>query len=159
LSSSRDRVQVGRVGRPHGLDGSFVVEDASEAPERFAVGATLLVGGEPSEVVASKRAGGRPAIKLDRPVARGAVLEVPREALAPPEADAYYVFQLVGLAVEEESGRALGQVADVTPGVANDVVELDSGLALPLVEACVRTIDLERGRIVIASGYAEPVDA
>jgi 16S rRNA processing protein RimM len=136
-----------------------VVEDASETPERFAVGATLLAGGEPTEVVASKRAGGRPVIRLDRAVPRGAVLEVPREALGPPESDAYYVFELIGLAVEEEGGRVLGRVADVTPGVANDVVELDSGLALPLVAACVRAIDLEGGRMVIASGFAEPVDA
>ena len=33
-----DLVTVGRVGRPHGLDGSFVVERPSESPERFAVG-------------------------------------------------------------------------------------------------------------------------
>jgi hypothetical protein len=36
------------------------------------------------------------------------------------------------------------------------VLELDSGLAFPLVEACVREVDLERGRIVIAAGFAEP---
>jgi 16S rRNA processing protein RimM len=150
---------VGRVGRPHGLDGSFVVEGASEAPERFAVGATLIVGGEPAEIVESKRAGGRPVIKLDRRVARGDVLEVSRDALGPPDAGAYYVFELLDLTVEEEGGRPLGRVADVAPGVANDVLELDSGLALPLVEACVRQIDLERRRIVVARGYAEPVDA
>jgi 16S rRNA processing protein RimM len=159
LSSSGDRVTVGRVGRPHGLDGSFVVEGASEAPERFAVGATVLAGGEPAEIVESKRSGGRRVIRLDRPVARGVPLEVSRESLPPPAAGAYYVFQLVGLAVEEEGGRTLGHVADVTPGVANDVVELDSGLALPLVDACVRQIDLEARRIVVATGYAEAIDA
>ena len=63
----------------------------------------------------------------------------------PPDEDAYYVFQLVGLAVEEEGGRALGRVADVEPGVANDVLELDSGLLLPLVEDCVREVDLDGG--------------
>ena len=39
---------------------------------------------------------------------------------------------------------------------ANDVLELDSGLFLPLVEACVRQVDLEGGRIVIAAGFADP---
>ena len=42
-------VVVGRVGRPHGVDGSFFVEGGSEAAERFARGATLLVDGEPAE--------------------------------------------------------------------------------------------------------------
>ena len=150
-----DFVTVGRVGRPHGLDGSFFVERASEDPERFAVGATLHVDGEPAQVVGSKRAAGRPVIRLDRRVDRGAALEIPRSELPPPDEDAYYVFQLVGLAVEEEGGRELGRVAEVNTGVANDVLELDSGLLLPLVGACVREIDLEAGRIVVAPGFTD----
>jgi ribosomal 30S subunit maturation factor RimM len=47
-------VQVGRVGRPHGLDGSFVVEQASEEAERFAPGARVLVDGEAATVAESK---------------------------------------------------------------------------------------------------------
>ena len=145
---------MGRVGRPHGLDGSFVVERPSEAPERFSVGAQLYAGGEPAEVAAAKRSGGRLVIRLDRPVPRGASLEVDRAALPPPEPDAYYVFQLVGLQVEEEGGRELGRVADVEPGVANDALALDSGVLLPLVGECVLDIDLEAGRIVVARGFA-----
>jgi 16S rRNA processing protein RimM len=148
-------VPVGQVGRPHGLDGSFVVEVASESPERFAEGATLYVDGEPARVVATKRAGGRPVVRLDRPVERGQTLAVPREALPPPEDDAYYVFELVSLRVVEEGGRELGRVRDVTPGVANDVLELDSGLALPLVAACVLEVDLEHGAVVVAQGFAD----
>jgi 16S rRNA processing protein RimM len=144
---------VGRVGRPHGLDGSFVVEDASEDPQRFEPGATLLVKGETAEVVERKRAGGRIVIRLDRRVDRGAALEVRRDALPEPEAGEYYVFQLVGLDVEEEGGRALGTVTEVVPGIANDVLELDTGLSLPLVEACVREVDLERRRILVAPGF------
>jgi 16S rRNA processing protein RimM len=150
-----DAVQVGRVGRPHGRDGSFVVEDASEDPHRFEVGAELWVSGERVQVVVSKRAGGRPVIALDRQVERGAVLEVPKAALPPPEADAYYAFQLVGLAVEEEGGGPLGRIREVEPGVANDVLVLDSGLAVPLHEACVLEVDLEGGRIVVARGFAD----
>jgi len=154
--STSKPVVVGRVGKSHGLDGSFVVENASEAPERFDVGAELLVAGEPAKIVAAKHARGRPVIRLDRRVPRGAALEVPREALAPAGEDEYYVFELVGLRVEEEDGAILGSVTDVAPGVANDVLELDTGLALPMVEDCVREVDLAAGRIVVASGYANP---
>jgi 16S rRNA processing protein RimM len=145
---------VGRVGRPHGLEGAFVVEDASEDPERFEEGATLLVDGEPAEVVERKRAGNRLVVRLDRPVARGAALGISRDELPEPEADAYYVFQLVGLDVEEEGGRRLGTVTEVAPGVANDVLELDSGHSLPMVGACVQEVDLERRRILVARGFA-----
>ena len=152
--SEPDLVQIGRVGKSHGLDGSFVVEDASETRERFAVGADLIVDGAAAKVVGSKQARGRPVIRLDRPVPRGSVLHVRRDALEPTGEDEYYVFQLVGLRVEEEGGGTLGTITNVAPGVANDVLELDSGLALPMVEDCVRNVDLQDGKIVVAPGFS-----
>jgi 16S rRNA processing protein RimM len=153
---SSNPVTVGRVGRPHGIDGSFFVEGASDAPERFAVGKSLLVDGEPAEVIVSKRgAGGRPVIKLDRDVPRGATLAVPRDELPEPGEDTYYVFQLVGLTVEEEGGRVLGTVTDVESPPANDALVLDSGLLLPLVESCVLEVDLAGGRVLVARGFAD----
>lgn len=151
-----ERVLVGRVGRPHGRDGSFVVEGASDDPARFAVGAKLLVDGEQARVEQQKRAGGRLVLRLDRPAERGAALEVDRSSLPPPEPGSYYVFQLIGLEVREGRDRRLGRVRDVVPGIANDVLELDTGLDLPLVEPCVQSIDLDTGTIVVASGFADP---
>jgi len=152
-----DLVPIGRVGKPHGLDGAFFVEGPSERDEAFARGAEVWVDGAPAEIVVSRRgAGGRPVIRLDRRVARGATLAVPRASLPELEDDAYYHFQLVGLVVEEEGGRILGRVRDVVDYPANDVLELDSGLSLPLVESCVRQVDLEGGRIVVSTGFAEP---
>ena len=144
---------VGLVGKPHGLDGSFVVERPSEDPERFEPGALLLAGGQEVRVAARKRSGGRLVIRLDRALPRGTALEVARADLPAPEPGSYYVFQLVGLQAEEEGGRALGKVVDVVPGPANDALELETGLLLPLVEACVREVDLEGGRILIARGF------
>jgi len=154
--SSPDLVAVGRVGKSHGLDGSFVVEDASETRELFAVGAKLLVDGEEATVVGLKQARGRPVIRLDRRVARGSTLNVRRNVLPPTAEGEYYVFQLVGLQAQEEGGAALGTVTDVVPGVANDVVELDSGLSLPMVEECILSIDLDAGRILVAPGFSGP---
>jgi 16S rRNA processing protein RimM len=149
-------ISIGRVGRPHGRDGSFFVEHASDDAERFAVGATLHAGGEEARVVESKRSGGRPVIKLDRAVERGTELQVARDDLPPPEQGSFYAFELVGLDVEEEGGRELGRVAQVTPGIANDVLELESGTLLPMVEACVLEVDLDQRRIVVARGFADP---
>jgi 16S rRNA processing protein RimM len=148
-----ERVVVGRVGRPHGINGAFVVENASDSPERFAVGAVLLVGDRTATVVESKRSGGRRVIRVEGEAPRGAALEVERAALPAPERDEYYVFQLVGLDVERADGVPLGRVVDVEPGVANDVLKLDDGLLLPLVGACVRRVDLEQGRIVVEAGF------
>ena len=147
-------VSIGRVGRSHGLGGAFVVEGASDDPARIVPGARVYAGREPAEVVESKRAGGRLVIRLDRPVARGIALELPVRELPEAEEGTYYVFQLVGLAVEEKGGVALGRVRDVASGVANDVLELDSGILLPMVEECILRVDLDGGRIVVAPGFA-----
>jgi len=154
LPTEPELVFVGRVGRPHGVDGAFVVDAGSTDESRFAVGAQLVADGVPATVVVSRRVGsGRRAVKLDRPVPRGAELRVPREALPEPEEGSYYVADLVGLDVLDENGVEVGVVRDVLPGPANDVLELDTGLLLPLVEACVREVDLAGRRVLLNPGF------
>ena len=149
-------VRIGRVGRPHGVDGAFVVEEASEDPQRFEVGAEVLVEGEPARVTVSRQVGGRRrAIKLDRPVERGTELTVRREDLAPLPDDAFYVSDLIGLQVVDEHGDVVGVVRDVSHGPANDALELDSGLLLPLVEDCIREVDVDGGRVRLNPGFTE----
>jgi 16S rRNA processing protein RimM len=149
-----DLVVVGRVGRPHGLDGAFVVDEGSEDPARFRVGAELLVDGEPAHVIVSRRVGGRRhAIKLDRTVERGGELAIRKSELPVLEPDSYYVADLVGLRVIDADGSSVGVVRDVHPGPANDALELDTGLLLPLVEDCIREIDPEEARIHLNPGF------
>ena len=149
------RVRIGKVGRPHGIDGAFFVEQPSDDTRWWKTGATFLADGTRVEVVGHRTSSGRPVIKLNRDVARGALLEVEREELPATGEDEYYAFELVGLEVAEENGRTLGKVTAVTPGVANDVLELDTGVLLPMVEDCVRSVDLDARRIVVAPGFAD----
>ena len=149
------RVPIGKVGRPHGIDGAFFVEHPSDDARWWKTGATFLAGGTPVEVVAHRTSSGRPVIKVEPPVERGAILEVERDSLPPTEEDEYYAFQLVGLEVVEETGRLLGTVKAVSPGIANDVLELDTGVLLPMVEDCISRIDLDAGRIDVAGGFAD----
>jgi len=149
------RIPIGKVGRPHGIDGAFFVEQPSEDGRWWQTGATFLAGGTQVEVVAHRTSSGRPVIKVEPAVERGTILEVERADLPATEEDEYYAFELIGLVVVEETGRALGNVVAVTPGVANDVLELDSGVLLPMVEDCIRTIDTGAGRIEVAAGFAD----
>ena len=149
------KVVIGKVGRPHGIDGAFFVERPSDDPRWWKTGARFLAGGRPVEVVAHRTSSGRPVIKVEPPVERGTLLEVEREELPPTEPDEYYAFELVGVPVVEEGGRALGTVKAVEPGVANDVLELDSGVLLPMVEECVLRVDLDAPLIEVAKGFVE----
>jgi 16S rRNA processing protein RimM len=147
-------VQVGRVGRPHGTDGAFVVEQASDDDRRWEVGAIVIVDGAPARVTLMRRVGsGRRAIRLDRPVPRGAELSVRLRDLPPPDPDSYYAFQLVGLDVVDDEGAPVGMVAEVMPGPANDNLELGDGRLVPMIEDAIREIDLEGRRIVVAKGF------
>jgi 16S rRNA processing protein RimM len=149
-------VVIGTVGRPHGVDGAFVVERASDDPTWFEVGAALLVDGQPARVTVSRQVGGRRrAIKLDVPASRGAELTVRRADLSPLPNDAFYVADLVGLDVLDELGRRVGVIRDVVPGPANDALELDTGLLLPLVEDCIREIDLAERRVLLNPGFTD----
>jgi 16S rRNA processing protein RimM len=145
---------VGRVGRPHGLDGAFVVERASDDPTRFAVGATLWAGDAPAKILLSRRVGGgRLAIKLDRAVERGVVLALPRADLPEPDIDHYYVFQLIGLEAVETDGRSRGRVRDVLLGTANDNLELEDGTLVPMIEDAIQAVDLAAGRVLLNPGF------
>jgi 16S rRNA processing protein RimM len=147
---------VGRVGRPHGVDGAFVVDDASEDPRRFERGAEIVVGGKAAEIVASRRVGkGRRAIRLDRAVERGTDLFVRRSGLPPPEEGSYYVADLLGMEVVDDEKGSVGRVRDVLSFPANDILELDSGRLLPLVEDCVREVDVARRRIHLNPGFTD----
>ena len=149
-------MQVGRVGRPHGLDGAFVVERGSEDPARYAIGQVLYVAGTPATIAVSRRVGrGRHAIRLDRAVERGAILTVPRAALpALPEGE-FYTFEIIGLRVEEVGGRSVGVVRDVLPGPANDNLELDDGTLVPMIEDAVRSIDPVEGLVLLNPGFID----
>ena len=147
-------VPIGRVGRPHGLDGAFVVERASQDEGRWRVGETLLAGGVPATITLARRVGGgRRAIKLDREVSRGTELAVDAAELPPADPDSFYVFQLVGLEAVDEDGAPLGRVVEVHPGTANDNVELADGRLVPLIEDAIRDVDLDGGRLVVARGF------
>lgn len=149
-------VAIGVVGRPHGLDGSFIVEKASTDDRRYRVGSILRVDGVPATVVSSRRAGGgRFAIRLDRAVERGQQLSLLRSELPEPDPDHVYVADLVGLTVLDDGGRAVGTVSDVLSGVANDNLLLGDGSLVPLVEDAVLELDAAAGRIVVARSYLE----
>ena len=86
---------------------------------------------------------------------RGAELALPREQLPELPADAYYVSDLVGMDVLDEQGVRVGAVRDVIPGPANDVLELDGGQLLPLVEDCIREVDLPGRRVILNPGFID----
>ena len=164
-------VVVGRIGKPHGLRGEVTVDVRTDEPERrFARGSTLRAEPPPGSASSLRQvtvAGSRwhQSVLLlrfeevpDRAAAesaRGIVLRasIPADA-SPEDPDEYYDHQLVGLAAYDEEGTALGTVAGLVHGGAQDLLRIttpDRREALvPFVKALVPEVDLAGGRVVIA---------
>jgi len=148
-------VQIGYVVRAHGVRGLVRVRagDSLVSLER------VFVGGEERRVLGVRRERGDYLVELegvgDRAGAdtlRGALIEVEREALPPPEAGELYVADLVGCGVVDLGGTVLGVVSEVFHSGAHEVlvVARQGGTQsyIPFVEPIIREVDLEGWRIV-----------
>ena len=125
-------MSAGRVGRPHGNDGSFWVEAASEP---LGAGAAVLLGGRTFEV--ARRAG-----TYERPLVRLAGLEDPRPLRGEPllvEAELGEGEWLAGDLVGREVA-GLGRVARVLEGPSCDLLELEDGTLVPFVSDAIRSV-------------------
>ncbi len=130
------RLEVGRVGRAHGLRGEVAVHLTSDRRERLAPGAELFID-DRSVVVASARPHQQRVLVrfegiADRTAAealQGAVLSA--EAL-PTEGDELWVHELVGAQVLDVSGAPLGVVEAVEANPASDLLVLDGERLVPL---------------------------
>ena len=147
-------IDAGRVGRPHGLDGSFHVTRA--IADLIAAADTVEIDGR---VRRSERRAGtvdRPILRLegctrreDAEALRGATLRVD-EALAPTGEDEYWAHELAGCTVHD-GAREVGVVRRMLALPSCEVLEVeqpDGGEVLvPLVHDAIRSIDREGKRI------------
>ena len=128
-------LEVGTIGRPHGLGGELVVRFVSNRPERVRVGAVLSTDVGDLVVESARPAGDRWLVRFagitSREEAerwRGVVLR----GLPIHDDDAWWVHELVGAEVVDGSGSPLGVVAAVVANPASDLLELASGALVPL---------------------------
>ena len=140
-------VTAGRVGRPHGLDGGFRVEAATH---RFTAGMTISVDGDERVVERVAGTDERPLVRLrgvgDRDAAtalRGQPLLV-SELEAPLEPGEWLAGDLEGCLIP-----GLGRVSRVVGAPSCDLLELEDGTLVPLIEDAVRSVDLEARRIEV----------
>ena len=148
-------LRAGRIGRPHGLDGSVHVTDPR--PQLLELGATVLVGER--ELRIARRAGTDRLVIVrlegceDRDAAerlRGRELLVER-ALAPAlEPDEWWAEDLEGCAVLDGE-VAVGTVRRLLELPSCEVLEVarsgHGDLLVPLIADAVRHVDIERRRI------------
>lgn len=85
----------------------------------------------------------------------GLDVAVLREEMPEAEEDEYYWDDLIGLDVVNLAGEALGRVEGLLETGANDVLQVRDGETerlLPFVDAVVKEVDLEAGRLLVDWG-------
>jgi 16S rRNA processing protein RimM len=138
-------IEAGRIGRPHGLDGSFYV--TKPLPELLS--GSLRVGDVTTEIVRRAGTDAKPILRLAAfssrtqvEALRGEPLWVERERLELDE-DEFWAEDLIGLRVVDGE-REVGVVGRVRELPSCEVLEVGE-LLIPLIDDAVRVIDLEAG--------------
>ncbi len=127
-------LEIGRIGKAHGLRGEVTAVITSDRPERTAPGAVWHLDTGPVSVEAIRPfqqrwiavlggVGTREAAEA----LRGQVVRA--EAIDDPEA--MWVHDLVGAEVRTPDGRSWGVVATVLSNPADDLLELADGTLVP----------------------------
>jgi 16S rRNA processing protein RimM len=138
-------VTAGRVGKPHGLDGSFYVDTPRHPlPE----GTALVMAGKPHEITRRAGTDERPLIRLagvdDPRELRGELLLV-QDELADDE---WLASQLVGLSVP-----GAGTVSQVIDAPSCSLLELDDGTLIPFISDAIEQVDTEAGEIRVSERF------
>jgi 16S rRNA processing protein RimM len=160
-----DLILVGTVGRAHGVKGEVKVVPATDDPTRFSgfKKATSRAGRFERELtftsvrIQTTGKGLTPIVKIDgvdsresAEALRGAELYVPAELL-PLEEGEFFLHDLIGMAVEDEDGSAIGSVRDVLdlPAASTMVVKREGSedVMIPIIPEFI--IDVEPERIIV----------
>jgi 16S rRNA processing protein RimM len=148
--SPADQVTAGRVGRAHGLDGSFYVDGPLEPLEP---GTEVTVAGRAARVERRGGTDARPLIRLSGVDDRSAAEALKGERLLVAGGDLaegeYLTADLVGCSVP-----GLGAVRRVVQGPSCDVLEVgEDGVLVPFVSDAVTRVDTAARVIEVDAGF------
>lgn len=153
---------VGKLRKPHGVQGEMTMEVLTDFPERLVVGSTLYVGKEyrPLQVRSLRWHGGMILLAFQGMTDPEAVGEwrntwvyVRADDIPSLEVGEYYHHQLLGLQAITEEAEPLGLVTDILETGSNDVLVVQSetggDILLPFTDEVILEVDLGAGIIYV----------
>lgn len=155
------RILLGVIGRPHGVRGLVhVVSYTADPADLTAYGQLADDAGRPWSLVwrgtgVAELRDAQGVTLADRNAAEKLVntrLYIDRDRLPAPDADEFYLSDLVGLTATAPEGQALGLVTvvhDYGAGASLEIVGEGAPLLVPFTRACVPEVDLAQRRVVV----------
>jgi 16S rRNA processing protein RimM len=159
-----ERIQLGVIGRPHGVRGLVNVTShtavssdlTAYGPLSDAEGRCYALRWKAEGIAEVSRIVDGVAVKVtDRSQAEkltNTKLFIDRSALPPADENEYYLADLIGLAAMDPAGRQVGTVSvvhDYGAGVSFEIVGSGAPLLVPFTVAFVPIVDIAARRVVV----------
>ena len=127
-------LEVGRIGRPHGLNGDLLVSLSTDRTERLKTGSVLSVEGKKLSVKASRIHLKKFIVHFDGIDTRDEAEQLSGQFLfaEPIQDDTLWVHELIGSKVIDQFGNDRGVVKSVIENPASDLLETENGDLIPL---------------------------
>lgn len=157
------RLVVGTIGGPHGVRGELKLHLLTDHPEHLATIRTVYLGNSDSPVTLEniRFTNDGALIKLagtdtpeDGRKLGGLAVRIAGADAKPLEPGEYFLFQLIGLTVVDESGKTIGEVTDLMETGAHDVLVIQPAaggddILVPNHPEYVVATDPEAGRMTV----------
>jgi 16S rRNA processing protein RimM len=153
---------IGKLRRTHGVHGELVLDVLTDFPQRFKVGAEVWIGERHSlQTVASFRPAGNNALVAFKgfedcetaAIFRNQWVYGRQEDAPELNEGQFFVHEILGMQVVDESGQNLGKVTEIIETGANDVYvvtdEKGKEELLPAIKSVVVTIDKQKKVIIV----------
>jgi 16S rRNA processing protein RimM len=130
------RLEIGRIGRAHGLRGEVSVTLITNREERMARGARVYANDRELVVESARKQQDRWVVRFEGVGDRDAAESLRNELLTADALDLpgeLWAHQLIGAEVATGDGRILGAVAAVEANPAHDLLVLADGTLIPIV--------------------------
>ncbi|MDQ7784712.1 MAG: ribosome maturation factor RimM [Desulfomonilaceae bacterium] len=157
--SSKRLIIIGQVLKPFGIRGELRIRPFTESLYAFERSSTLFFDQSPHHVIGIRGHKGVVLVSLkgiDTPEKAselvGRLVKTEEENLPAKEEDEFYWFELIGMRVRTKEGDDLGEVVQIIPTGANDVLSVQGGygeVLLPMIDEVVLEVDTDTGIIVV----------
>lgn len=157
--SDKTLVVIGQVAGPFGVRGEIKIRSFSESLDAIERSSVLFIDDSPYTVVRVRMHKGAALVVAEGIESRddaaklaGKLVKTDEENLPPKEEDEYYWYELIGMKVCTVSGTELGQITQITPTGANDVLHVEGPLGevlLPMIEDVVVSVDLADNIMIV----------
>lgn len=152
-------LEAGQIANTHGIRGEVKIIPWADSPAFLAGFSTLYLDEKPIHVQAARVHKTAVLVKLEgidsveaAMALKGKTVSIARKDAA-LEPGAFFLADLIGIAVRDEAGSPLGAVAEVLTPPAHNVYVVkgpDGEHLIPAVPEFVKKVDLDHGELVVS---------